>query len=72
MKCNQCRFWFGGSGPDEPFEVAGECRRYAPRPILVPSDDPALDNRDAVWPQTYGTLFCGEFSPRLEKRVGFV
>lgn len=72
MKCFDCRFWVHGSGPEDPFEVPGECRRHAPRPNLISSDDPGFRDRDAVWPHTYHTAFCGEFVAKVEKRVSFV
>lgn len=75
MKCSECKFWIGGNdglSEDEPFEIAGECRRKAPLPFLVPHDKVPFGQGAAYWPQTSHADFCGEFVAKAEKRVSFV
>jgi hypothetical protein len=46
--CETCRFWLRTCG------VAGECRKYAPKP----GGDPA---HRLAWPRTEEDQWCGEY-----------
>ena len=53
--CRFCRYY--------PDEESGECRRYAPRPVLGPEQGVERDS-EAWWPNVYQTDWCGEHAPR--------
>lgn len=51
--CKSCRYWAAIVQP------SGECHRYAPRPI---------ENQfHTIWPDTFDTDWCGEWSLAIEK-----
>lgn len=53
LTCAECRF-----------QMYGECRRYAPRPLTTASDPRLTEDLKPVWPnvQIYSDG-CGEFMP---------
>lgn len=62
-RCDGCRFWFADSSEEG---STGECRRHAPRPLIEMRLDEAPDPdtaRQAVWPITFGSEWCGDFGP---------
>jgi hypothetical protein len=55
--CESCRFWEPTSAGDR-----GWCRRKSPVPFL------GEKNRDALWPMTTDTDWCGEYRKRKAPR----
>ena len=55
--CYQCRCW------DELTSEVGLCRRYAPRPLLLTSDQQAalIANAKPEWAETSRHEWCGDF-----------
>lgn len=49
--CGSCKF----------YSYTNECRRYAPRPVIISTDDSTLDRHLVFWPDTDPSDFCGEF-----------
>lgn len=47
-RCEHCEWWDDG----------GNCRRYAPRPVLHRD---VTESRAAIWPNTAFEDYCGEF-----------
>jgi hypothetical protein len=60
--CGECRFW-EKRDPPVPGEAWGQCRRWAPRPVV--HDGAALpEGRDyAFWPLTDAKDTCAEGAP---------
>ncbi len=63
--CNQCKWW------SEDIGGFGECHRYAPRSVSVPTtalledieaDESGIHYRKPVWPVTGKDDFCGDSS----------
>lgn len=52
-RCSACAFFLAYEND------VGECRRYAPRPIVT--IDP--DAQAIVWPGVMGCDWCGEWAP---------
>jgi hypothetical protein len=67
MKCADCKWWRAVTntpdGSDRSTE--GQCRRYAPRPLLngaIPDASTSIYAiRRVAWPLTDRTDFCGDF-----------
>ena len=64
MKCSDCKFWVDISA-----NKLGECHFHAPTPVIGLSEGAP---RVASWPRTGASNFCGVFTAKAEKRVGFV
>lgn len=60
LKCETCRFW-RYLRETEPHVGIGECRRYAPRPIVV---EPRNKGAYPLWPLTMFDDACGEHQPK--------
>jgi hypothetical protein len=59
-RCGSCRFFQGSDA----LEIAGTCRRYAPRPKPAKGalEGGEVDlNLRAQWPTVHVEDFCGEF-----------
>jgi hypothetical protein len=57
--CQNCVFWV--QDPNQ--EKFGACRRSAPRPYVTDVSGGNDPRRDAWWPVTYDTDWCGEWQP---------
>lgn len=87
MTCKECKFWeesgeYSEGEYDEQYDFPsdkfrrGECRRYAPSPIVTES----IDNdgiweahynatRDVMWPHTRNYQWCGEFKEKEQSEI---
>jgi hypothetical protein len=61
-QCRNCAFW----AQNAHFENVGDCRISPPRA----TDAFAAPIPDALWPVTFDTAFCGEFTARSEPSAG--
>lgn len=63
QRCGNCRF--GQVGEDG---TAGECRRHAPRDLVLQVEDtrsgPYAKVARAVWPRVGGSDWCGDWQER--------
>jgi hypothetical protein len=62
--CATCAFYNENADVGEQM---GECRRYAPRPILYDCTRDTKgphDGADVQWPHVIEEDFCGEFHPK--------
>ena len=59
--CENCVFWLSLEGKRNFSDGYGECRRYAPKSLLL-----APGGRDnlVVWPFTRDDEWCGELQPK--------
>jgi hypothetical protein len=57
LTCENCRFFVLNYKED-----GGDCRRYAPKPMLFADTDEA-HKVDIVWPEMCLEDWCGEFQP---------
>lgn len=63
--CETCR-WYASNKQDA--GEIGECRRYAPRPVLwhtIQLEDETRGETQACWPMTMHNDFCGEHEPQF-------
>ncbi len=70
-KCRNCLYWHSRlPGRVEPKDdTVGECR-FNP-PVFSPSDGARRANeKQGVWPETYGKDWCGQFSLERWPRPG--
>lgn len=58
--CENCKFW----GLDGKIPATGYCRRYAPRPEVIPPIE-EIGSRDTVWPRTKDSEWCGEWETQV-------
>lgn len=60
-ECKTCTYWYT-EGMDEP-PAYGDCRRYAPRPVLTGQCGGSWDEGDfyATWPTTARYNGCGDW-----------
>lgn len=68
-RCDSCLHWL----PDPeafPGEPGGQCRRHAPRPVLLALVREGAEVDDVVlWPVTAGDDWCGEWQPPPVKQA---
>ena len=57
--CATCRFWV--HDPELHDSLLGQCCRYAPTPITVPSAEIEAD-LSTFWPTTAHNSWCGDYS----------
>lgn len=57
-RCKTCRYWHN---PEPEDAEDGQCRRYAPRPVV----DTSKDETDTIvaWPMVMRVDWCGEWAP---------
>lgn len=69
--CENCKYWSTFGKPKDKMDGhTGECRRYAPRPILQAqmcwkeATDEDNESAEPVWPITGAYGWCGEWQLR--------
>lgn len=68
--CADCRFWIE---EEQGTQQVGQCRRYAPRPMLAAQDSAHVAVQTVAsslrwWPITKKHDWCGEYTARYPAR----
>lgn len=64
ISCESCFYFKQTHRPDGGERARGECRRYAPEPMLLSANHDRGINITAMWPEVAFTDYCGEWKSK--------